>query len=326
MAWTKTGNIAGPAGAGGGGSSIAYDTDGVPYLTGVSGSGTTDFPDMQNAIGVPDAGMIRLFGRSVAHRMMLAQVGPSGLDTALQPFMARNKIGYWNPPGNATSVPGLFGFTAPSIVGTATTRNVTAVDGPHRMRRIGYVGAVTVGTGSAQYVSKAQFTGGSGANDGSGFFYLARFVPSNTAAVAGERFYIGMNYSVSAPANVEPDTQIKQVGLAQLSTDNTQFYVVYGGTTAQTAIPCGTDLGSPVGFSTDAYELAIFTSQSEVRTYYIAVTNIFTGATFTTTLSGTAVQVPDPNVLLAHRAWKSNNATALAVGFDICSIYLETDT
>jgi hypothetical protein len=30
-------------------------------------------------------------------------------------------------------------------------------------------------------------------------------------------------------------------------------------------------------------------------------------------------------VLLCHQLWRTNNATALAVGLDICGIYIETD-
>lgn len=46
----------------------------------------------------------------------------------------------------------------------------------------------------------------------------------------------------------------------------------------------------------------------------------------TETVSGTAVQVPGENVLLtAMEAWRCNNATALAVGLDIVSDYIETD-
>jgi len=61
------------------------------------------------------------------------------------------------------------------------------------------------------------------------------------------------------------------------------------------------------------------------NTYYYQVTNIATGNIATGTLSGTSTQVPQSSTLLAHKIWATNNATGLAVAFDVCSIYFETD-
>jgi hypothetical protein len=47
---------------------------------------TTSNPD------APPAGNVRVFGRNVGGRMMLAFKGPSGLDSSLQPMLSRNKI------------------------------------------------------------------------------------------------------------------------------------------------------------------------------------------------------------------------------------------
>jgi|GEM_PF-994263 len=291
---------------------------------GINANGSLELSE-EPSPAVPTSGKVGLFGRTIAGRMLPSSIDSSGLDSALQPLLARNNVGYWNPPGNATTVPGVFGFTAPTVVGTTTLRNVAVTNGATRMRRLGYVSAATIGSIAEARVAVAQFTCGSGINDGSGFFLLVRFVPSNAAAVAGERFFIGMRSLTTAATNVQPNTLTGTIGLAQLSTDNTQFYIVYGGTTAQTAIACGTAIGSPASLSTQAFELAIYAPNAVANTYYIQVTNIFTNVSFTTTLSGSAVQVPQSTTLLAYRAWKTNNTTAAAVGFDICSIYIETD-
>jgi len=322
------GDVAGPASATN--NAIArYDTTTGKLIQDsnvqITDLGSLSLPLVANPV-VADADRINLFGRKVGGRMFPSFMSPSGLDSALQPLMARNKIGYWNPPGNATTVPGVFGFTAPTVVGTATSRSVATTNGATRMRRLGYVSVAGAGGIAEARVAVAQFSGGSGADDGSGFFYLTRFVPSNAASVSGERFFIGLRNVTVAGTNVQPNTFTQTIGLAQLSTDSTQFYIVYGGSTAQTAIACGTALGAPTTLSTAAFELAIFSPNSLVRTYYVQVTNIFTGETFNTTLNGTTVQVPSETTLLSHRAFKTNNATALAVAFDICSIYIETDT
>jgi hypothetical protein len=189
---------------------------------------------------------------------------------------------------------------------------------------MGFVSAATAGSLTELRVPVAQYTAGTGSNDGSGFIYKTMFVPSNAAAVSGERFFIGLMNSTSAATNVEPNTLTNCIGIAQLSTDNTQFYLVYGGSAAQTAVALGTGIGSPSSQSTSLFELSIDAPQETANTFTVTVTNIGTGVTFTQTLTGNDTVIPQSTTLLAHKAWKTNNATALAVGFDIASISFET--
>jgi hypothetical protein len=91
----------------------------------------------------PANGFLDVYAKQIAGRHMLKMIGPSGLDTALQPFLARNKVGYWNPPGNSTTTPAVFGFTGYSVVGTTTARYVATTNLFNRMRRLGYVSAAT---------------------------------------------------------------------------------------------------------------------------------------------------------------------------------------
>lgn len=274
----------------------------------------------------PASGNLGIFGRTIAGKGYLAQIGPSGLDTALQPLLARNKIGYWCPPGSATTVPGVFGIAAPTTTGTATARNAATTSLAARMRRLGYVSSTTAGSLAYQYWTAGQFSAGSGSSDGSGFLFVARFVPSDAAAVTGARFYCGIGSNVSAPTNVEPNTLTNHIGIAQLSTDATQFYLVYGGSAAQTAIALGTTLGAPNTLGTVAWEIAIFAPPNTANSFSVEITNLTTGAKYSNTLTGAATVVPQSTTLLAPRVWKTNNATALAVGYDLCSLYVETDT
>jgi hypothetical protein len=47
-------------------------------------------------------------------------------------------------------------------------------------------------------------------------------------------------------------------------------------------------------------------------------------ATGTLTAATPGTQLPANTTFLAHRAWRTNNATALAVGIDIGNLYIET--
>ena len=273
----------------------------------------------------PASGNVKVFCRSIAGRGFVGQIGSSGLSTALQPILARNKVGYWNPPGNATTVPGVFAITAPTAVGTATSRSVASTNIATRMRRLGYVSSATAGNLSGQYTTVAQFTTGTGTNLG-GFTYICRFITSDAAVVSSARCFIGMSSNISAPTNIEPSTQTNSIGLSQLSTDSTQWYIAYGGSAAQTSIALGTSLGSPTDVTT-CYEIALFCPPSLNGVINYQVANIGTGVSVSGIITpGTpGTQTPASATLLAHRAWRSNNTTAKAVGIDICSYYLETD-
>ncbi|MDB5184445.1 MAG: fibronectin type domain protein [Candidatus Saccharibacteria bacterium] len=295
-------------------------------------NGTTPSIDIKGVTTSPtgtSAGWTTIFAKTNANRTFLAQAGASGMETtSLQPLLARNKIGYFNPSGNSNAVPGVFGFLALTIAGTLTARTVAVTNLAQRMRRLGFVTAATAGSLAEGRMSVGQFTCGTGAatGDGSGFYYVVRWVPSDAAAVSGERSFVGLSSSTSAATNVEPSTLLNQIGVAQLSTDATQLYLVYGGSTAQTSIALGA-ANFPAGtLSTTAYELAIFAPCQTANTYYYQVTNISTGATTSGTLTGAATVVPQSSTLLLHKNWITNNATALACGQDICSIYIETDT
>lgn len=305
-----------------GGSNLSLTVSDI--LTNDAHAGYSDYASLATP-SAPSANIIRMFGRQIANRMMLAQIGPSGLDSALQPFLARNKVGYWNPPGNATTVPGVFGITAPSASGTATARTVATTNLATRMRRIGYPSSTTAGTFAGARIAAAQFSCGSGSNDGSGFMQIYRFIESDPASVSGRRAFGGVSSNTSAPSNVEPNTLTNSIGIGQLSTDATQWYWIQGGSSAQTAVAVGTAIGAPAGNSTTAWELAIFAPNSTANTFYLLLTNLTTGVQASRTMSGTSTQVPQSSTLLAWRHWACNNATAAAVGVDICSIYIETD-
>jgi hypothetical protein len=270
------------------------------------------------------ASTVNVFGKIIANRQLAAQIGPAGLDSALQPLLARNKVGLWLPPGNSTTVPGVLGLAAPTVVGTATSRTVAVTNLATRMRRLGYVASATAGSLAEARVAAAQFSAGSGSNDGSGFFLTMRWVPSDAATVSGERNFVGMMNSTAAATNVEPSTLTNTIGVAQLSTDATQLYLVYGGSAAQTAIALGTNFPGAT-LSTTAFEFSLYAPNSIANTFYYQVTNITSGLNTSGTLTGTATQIPQSSTLLAPRIWTTNNATALAVGIDLCSIYIETD-
>lgn len=277
----------------------------------------------------PPANTIGIFGRSVAGRMMLGAVGPTGQDTSLQPYLGRNKIGYWNPPGNSTTVPTVFGLAAPTANGTATARNIAATNKLTRLRRVGYVSGV-VASQAAGYRSAAnQFTFGT-ANGSGGFHYVHRFAVSDAVLATTANMFIGLNATTTAPANGAPNT-VSCIGVAQIQGSNS-YQIVYGGSAAQPAI----NLGS-YGTWTNAnninefFELALFSpiyhsnaSNTVVNWRFEKVDgtglNVASGV-----IEAGATVLPANTVLLGIQNWRSAATQAIAVGLDLASLYIETD-
>lgn len=279
----------------------------------------------------PAADKFNLFGKKLGFtRIMPASIGPSGMDYALQPAFFRQKIGLWSPPGNATTVPGVLGFTAWTAVGTATGRNVATTNLFTRMRRLGYVSAGTAGSLTSIRTAAGQYTTGNGTGLG-GFYASFRFGRSDAAAVTGVRFFCGMTSATGAPTNVEPNTLTNTIGIAQLSTDTTQLYLVYGGSAAQTAVALGTGFppyNGTVGVTTGVpYDFQIWCSPNSNGVVNWQLDRLDTGTTTGNTITpGTpGTQTPANTTLLNPVMWACNNATAAAVAFDVTHVYLETD-
>lgn len=269
-----------------------------------------------------DPNTLIMFARFIAGRAYPAYVGPSGQDTALQPFLARNKVGYWCPQGNSTVVPGVFGYTAPTSVGTIA-RNVTTGTMFTRMRRLGYQSAATAGSLCSSRVAVAQITpGDSGLG---GFTKIIRFgVSDPVVPVAAARMFVGISATTSAGTNVEPDTWLNSIGVGCRAAD-TNLQLFASGTTKQTPIDLGANFPGTTS-NTDVYELALF-SPATTDSVFWQVTRLNTGHMAAgVVLSGGGVTGPASSVLLTYlQAWRTNNTTASTVAFDIMSDYIETD-
>lgn len=279
----------------------------------------------------PAAGNFNLFGATHGNtRVMPAAMGPSGMDYTLQPAFFRQKIGLWTPPGNATTVPGVLGIGAWTAVGTATARTVATTNLMTRMRRLGYVSAATAGALTSLRTAAAQFTTGNGSGLG-GFFASFRFNFSDAAAVAGVRSFVGMLAATGAPTNVEPNTLVNSIGIAQLSTASDRLYLVYGGSAAQTAVDLTTSFppyNGTVGLTTGVpYEFQIWCppNSNQVINWRLNRLDTNTSTSGTIAIGTSGVTTPLNTTLLNPVIWRCNNATAAAVGLDLTHFYIETD-
>jgi hypothetical protein len=267
----------------------------------------------------PAAGTVRLFRREIAGRQMPAFIGPSGLDSALQPLLGRNKLLRINPTGNNTAV--ATEGASFQVTGTATARTVATTNLFTRTRRIGYVSATSAGSTAGARHNLTQFTLGNG-NGLGGFFVVIRF--GFSAVVADMRAFVGARNSGGVINNVEPSTLTGSIGVGKGGADD-NLSIFYGGTAAQTPIPLGANFPANTE-NVDLYELALFSPPDVAQTVHWQVTRLNTGHVASGTLTGGAAVLPAADVLLTpFTSIVSNNATAAEVAIDIVSVYAETD-
>lgn len=269
-------------------------------------------------VTTPPTDSVKLWAR-VAARTALAMKGPSGLDTSLQPHLGGNRIGVWLPPGNATTVPLADGIAAPTGTGTATARSVATTSLATAMRRLGYVSAATAGSLAGARLAAAQFFRGDATAKG-GFHLRIRFVCSDAATVAGARTYVGLAAATGAPTNVDPSSQVNILGVGCDTADSTFSVMSNDGAGTATKVALGANFPANT-LSADAYELELFCPSGGGDVRY-RVERLNTGDVASGTISS---NFPASTTLLAIQLWRSNNATALAVGIDLCSLYIETD-
>ena len=271
----------------------------------------------------PSAGNLKTFARTIAGGYTApAFLNATNAVVSLQPAFANKRIGIATIAGSASSTLTSNGMRAPApnsgAAGTYATTNIFT-----RAFRVVSSSTATAGTLGYFTVAAAEYTlGVTGTPNYAGFYLSSKFGIADT--VASPRTFVGMSSNVSAPTNVEPSTLTNSIGVGQ-GAANTNLFVYYGGSAAQTPIDLGASF--PTGTSnTDWYELILFAPPSSNNTVYYQVTRLNTGNVASGTLTGTAgTALPANTTSLAYRAWRSNNATASAVSIAQGNVYIETD-
>ena len=295
---------------------------GYGILDAASATPTATAYTVNAAPSTPSSGQMGFFAGTVAGRVMPAYIGPDTVSAFVQASLSRTRIAYWAAIGSNTT-PSTIAFAATTTQGTATSRGTATTNLFTRARRIGYVSSATAGSLAGIYSTSICFYLGTGAGLG-GFSLVTRFGCSDAAAVSGARQFVGLASSVVAATNVEPSTLTNIVGIGHGASD-TNLKIYYGGSAAQTPIDLGANFPANT-LSTNLYELVLFSSSYGTGIGYrvtLLGTSYSTEGTITNTTPGTTL--PATTTGLGFRAWRSNNATALAAGIDLSTIYLETD-
>jgi hypothetical protein len=245
------------------------------------------------------------------------------INISLATHQGRNSVAWGQAIGGSTTAIAPIGAVALSAQGTATARNPATTSRLTRAKRLGYVSAGTAGATAGLYngvaASQNHYTVGGVA--GGGFMAIFRFAVSDAALVAGAHSMIGLRSIVTQPvAATNPNTLVNMIALCQTN-GSTNWMICYGGSAAQTPV----DTGMAVN-NTDLLEFTIYARPDVNNKVTWRLENISTGVVVSGELTGTAgTALPANTTFLGPLIWRSNNATATAVGIDIVSYYIESD-
>jgi hypothetical protein len=214
----------------------------------------------------------------------------------------------------------------------STGYDITSIGGGVYLNSVGYGGDMSsensitsrkrtlLSTGSSTPNSTAWmriaedmvFTGSGGQYPIGGFEYTIQFGLGDPVFVPEAQMFIGIMRDTNTPTNVNPATMKNYVGVAQLETDPTQLYLVYGGEVSQTPIPLGAS-DFPLNLTT-AYELTITSPKDRELGIIYTVKNLHTGVTTTGSLIGTNDVIPSQTIALRQNLFRSNNTANSVVG------------
>lgn len=271
------------------------------------------------APATPASNNLTLFARKIGGRMLPAFIGPSGLDSTLQPHLARNKILLAQGAGNSSTPTYL--STALTAVGTATAKNWASTSMNTSMRGVDYIVTVAATTAVAGFRSAAaQFWFGNAAGLG-GFYYICRWAPATGTSVTTHRAFCGMRNVVTAPTDVNPSTYVNMFGMGW---DNGDAQISFmcndaSGTATKTAL--GASFPNPTVNYTNVYELAMFCAPNTTTVYY-EVTLLNTGAVATGSVN---TDLPSTTTAFSPMAYHSVGGTSSVVGLTLYTLYVETD-
>ena len=313
---------------------INIDTTVVPQLgaTNNTFTGTQTAPTIILSGGTtdptaPTGTALNVYSKTLGGKPFLFTEASGSRIALIQNSLFQKNIGLFTPGFGSTTLPPLIGsgtYTQPTTAATLTARTAAATNAFTKTKRIGFVTNTTTGRFAGVYLAGAQWTMGDGSANG-GFYFAFRFGISDATLVASPRMFLGLSSSVSTPTNVEPSTLTNVIGVGMGSAD-TNLKIFYGGSAAQTAIDLGTNF--PVTTATgQGYEVIFSNAYTANNSVSYQITNLNTGtiATGTLTAATPGTQLPASTTYLGHQLWRTNNATAAAVGLDLGYVYCEGD-
>lgn len=257
------------------------------------------------------AGMLDLYARSRAGRMFLEQIGPSGIDTSLQPALFGNNVIMWLP-GTGTTAAISFGG-AWTVGATQAHPAITTTNMLTQMKRATYTTSTTSGNASGVRASAVSCWRGNAAGLG-GFFFFARFgVVTFQSAM---EIWCGLSAATGLLAGA-PSAQNNTVCIGK-DTGDTNWQLIFRDGSTATKV----NLGLAVA-ANQVLDVMFFCppngSNITARVRRLDVDTVLADNTVHTANLPTSA-----SLLVPHAECRTNAASAVAIALN--RIYLESDT
>lgn len=315
--------ISGTGSPGGSSAQMQYNNAGA--FAGASGAEIEGGQIRLPAISTPTApasGGVKLFGTSLAGRVMPTALGPGSKPYVLQPHSGYARVAAWQPTGNSTSIVAV-GASPLTATGAVTTANVATTSAFVLQRRVEFLQTVAATTNVAGFRAPSlQWSVGSTVDEHLGGFHMVcRWGVSTGATISTHRAFVGMCGDTGAPTDVQPSTVQNIVGMGWDSTD-TNIQIMHRNDGTVTKIDLGASFPKPSVGRTSCYELSLYSPPGSTQSVTYRVTNLVTGATATGTIT---TNLPLDSNLLAPRGWISVGGTNSVIGLALMNLYVESD-
>lgn len=263
-----------------------------------------------------------LFNDPLAGRHMLKQMGPSGLDTYMQPHQGRNRMIQYTPNINGGLGMNIEGAaTAMTGVGTNTSATKTLTNlfvFMFRSEWLVTVAATTAVVGLRH--ATAHLARGNVAKVG-GFHFIQRWGPATGVSNTSMRAFAGLQASVAAPTDVQPSSLLNMIGMGWDAADAQVQMMTNDGTGTATKVALGASFPVPTVDRTSVYEIALFCppNGSDVKWQ---VTDLVSDAEASGTIT---TDLPAATTMLTPNSYMSVGGASAVVGFAHMGTYVESD-
>lgn len=281
-------------------------------------------------ISTPAASTMGFFARKVAGRMLPKIIGPSGLDTCLQPAIFQNRVLMYVPSTGTTGTGSGAGLGPVWTSGGTVSHPTPSSTSPaisNQMRRTRYANVVTTTNQTlgikAAAADTLNYWIGSSAGLG-GFFYAARFIvelyPASTV-----RIFAGLTAS-SATYVVASDTVLNNTcGLWHDTTDPSSGANSFNLVTRNTATTTKTSIALSNAIAAgNSYDFYMFCAPNGSEIFY-RLDDIVNGVTYT---GSSTTTLPTNTAFMGPQCAMSNgtaNTTVTTVAIGVAGVYTEAD-
>lgn len=262
----------------------------------------------------PSEDTMWVYAKKIGGRMMPKWKGPSGLDTAIQPFLGQNNIIMLLPQTTTTIT--LWGATNTSV-GTVSHPALASTNLRTSMRRWIWTSAATANSASEGRTAAALVWRGDAAGLG-GWFYSCRWAVSSSTA--NQQVAIGLWSATGATATTTVPSNLTNCIFVGWDAADTELQIMHNDASLTcTKIPLGSDF--PSNDTTVVYEFMMFAPPNGSSVFY-RVVRLDTGDVAEGEIT---TDLPASTTFLTRHEYMNNGGTAAAVVLEVSRIYIETD-